>query len=515
MYLPGQLRPLACKIFFPFNMKSAVMNRSCLFAFGLCILGIQPYLVADEPTLLKSWPAFLGQGAGTIDPTSIPLQWSDKENIAWKTDLPGQGQSSPIIWNDNVYVTSIEGTMKEKCYLLGVALADGSERWRVQLDSAQPVRSTYTQSRSAPTPCADSAAVYAFFETGNVAAVSHQGEILWQRELTNDYEPFESTIGLAASPTLHEGLLYILVDHEGPSYLLALDTKSGETVWKTERYSRSSYASPSIISIAGKPQIVCSSSGSIDGYDPQTGEMLWTFDEGVGGNRTGAPLQIADGMFAIGASPGMHNEREEQAKETNFVMQVKLVEGQYLPSVLWRTTEAMPSFNSPMAHHDCVYWVNRVGVVYCYDLMTGKNHYTKRTNGVCWVTPIGLGDRVYLFGKDGITTVLAAGAEFKILAENRLWDPEVAGQAERSRKGRTDRGHGPDAEHNAEKEHSADEGSRSEGERVARRQLTSDPQSDDEDAEAKRFADPVQYGVAIVDGHLVIRTGSALYCVRK
>lgn len=460
---------------------------------------------AQEPSHSKSWPAFLGQGAGTIDPNSIPLQWSEKENIAWRAELPGQGQSSPIIWQDTAYVTSITGTMKETCHLLGIALKDGTERWRVQVESAQPVRSTYTQSRSAPTPCADSNGVYAFFETGNVIAVSHQGEVLWQRALTEDYEPFESTIGLAASPTLHAGLLFILVDHEGPSYLLAIDTKSGETVWKTERYSRSSYASPGIVFIAGKPQVVCSSSGSIDGYDPQTGEMLWTFDEGIGGNRTGAPLQIADGMFAIGASPGMHNEREEQAQATNFIMQVKLVEGQYQPSVLWRTTEAMPSFNSPMAHRDCAYWVNRVGVVYCYDLMTGKNHYTKRTNGVCWVTPVGLGDRVYLFGKDGTTTVLAAGSEFKILAENQLWDPSKAGRAER---GSRDRSGGEHGAHGKETEPSSG------NEQVAQRRPSAEVSIED-DAEAKRFADPVQYGVAIVDGHLVIRTGSALYCVRE
>jgi outer membrane protein assembly factor BamB len=478
-----------------FNMKR--YRWMLLVSLALAMLPVG----AVEPPEQKNWPAFLGQGAAAIDPESIPLHWSPTDNLAWKTELPGQGQSSPVIWNDSVYVTSIEGTMKEKCYLVGVSLQDGTERWRVQVDSDQPVRSTYTQSRSAPTPCADSGGVYAFFETGNVIAVNHQGELLWQRALTTDYEPFESTIGLAASPILHDGLLYILVDHEGPSYLIAINTKSGETVWKTERFSRSSYASPGVISIAGKPQIVCSSSGSIDGYDPQTGEMLWTFDDGIGGNRTGAPLQIQDGMFAIGASPGMHNEREEQAKETNFIMQVKFVDGQYQPSVLWRTTEAMPSFNSPIAHRECAYWVNRVGVVYCYDLATGTNHYTKRTNGVCWVTPIGLGDRIYLFGKDGTTTVMAAGPEFKILAENQLWDPNASSQAGRSRRERSGSEHGGGG-HGTEGEPSTLGAENQETVRV-------------DDAEATRFADPVQYGVALVDGHLVIRTGSALYCLRN
>jgi outer membrane protein assembly factor BamB len=509
-----------------------------------------------------AWPAFLGQGASKIDPATIPLTWSPTENIAWQAKLPGKGQSSPVIWGDRVFVTAIEGTMKEKCHLVALSLEDGRELWRQTLDSPQTVRSTYTQSRAAPTPVVDADHVYAFFETGVVVATDHSGKPLWQRALTEDYGPFESTIGLASSPILVNDLLAILIDHEGPSYLLGLDVKTGATRWKTERTSRTSYSSPALVPIAGTQQIVCSSSGSIDGYDPKSGEMLWTFEENVGGNRTGAPLAIRDGMFAIGASPGMHNEREEQARKTNFLMRVELVDGKFVPKVLWRTEEAMPSYNSPMVYGDFAYWVNRAGVVFCFDAATGKSVYSQRSGGTCWATPVGIGDRVYLFGKDGMTTVLAVGPEYKVLAENMLWDPEKAGRDSMQRnrssgghqgheatpgeKGESSTGDKPKAEASAvdrpkdvpttERKSSADDkpsraaepeaapdsppaGRRGRpsgaGTGTGRPPMTEKEMEENRARNVNRFADPVQYGVAIVNGSLVIRTGEVVYCIRS
>lgn len=491
-----------------------------------------------------AWPAFLGQGASTIDPATIPLTWSPTENIAWQSKIPGKGQSSPVIWDQLVFVTSIEGTMKENCHIVCLSLKDGAEQWRQTIDSAQPVRSTYTQSRAAPTPVVDGERVYAFFETGNIIAIDHQGSVQWQRALTEDYGAFESTIGLASSLALVDEVLVVLIDHEGPSYLLGLDVKTGETRWKTERTSRSSYASPGVVPVAGAKQIVCSSSGSIDGYDPKTGEMLWTYEENVGGNRTGAPLAFADGMFAVAASPGMHNEREEQARNTNFIMKVEHIDGQFVPKVIWKTEEAMPSFNSPLVHGGCAYWVSKSGVVYCFDAKTGANLYTKRSGGVCWTTPVGLGERVYLFGKDGLTTVLAVGSEHKVLAENMLWDPDVVGRDARSRdrsEANEHSGHGDSAESKngatdsaakpaeatpktdalaADKKPEGDAESSGRGRRGGRPTGAGRPEATGESADGSprvdaRFADPVQYGVAIVNGSLVVRSGEVVYCVRK
>ena len=479
----------------------------------------------DDPA---HWPTFLGQGASYVDPSSIPLAWSPTENIAWKSQLPGKGQSSPVIWGDKVIVTCIEGSMKDTCHVIALSLNDGKELWRQSVPSAQPVRSTYTQTRSAPTPAVDSKGIYAFFETGNVLACSHDGQIQWQRDLTEDYGLFESTIGLASSPTVFEDKMILLIDHEGPSYLLALDTSTGESKWITERTSRTSYSSPVMHKIAGMSQIVCSSSGSIDGYDPFTGEMLWTYEDNIGGNRSGAALPASEGVFTISGSPGMHNEREAEARNTNLAMKVELVGGRYEPKVLWQTTEAMPAFNSPMTHQNLSYWVTKAGVVFCYNSKTGEKVYAKRACGTCWATPVAIGDRVYLFGKDGTTVVIAAGPEFKVLSENQLWDPEEFGTDTGPGRGSMasrSRGNEHSQEHDSTPGKAAKENGSARDSTPDNKSPSSKPnevaQTIDEKSSATapteetRFADPVQYGVAMVSGNLIIRTGGTVFCIRN
>lgn len=449
------------------------------------------------------WPAFLGHGHSEIRPDSVPVSWSPTEHIAWKTKLAGKGQSSPVVWGETAFLTSIEGSMKEKCHIQAIAVSRGEVLWTRTLSASQTIRSNYFQSRSAPTPLVDANQIVAFFETGNLVAVSHAGEVLWERSLTDEYGPFESTIGLAASPIQFQDRIIILVDHEGASYLLCLEKKTGETIWKVDRDSRVSYASPSIIPIAGQPQIVCSSAGSIEGYDPVNGERLWSFEE-VGGNSQNTPMAFSDGYFLIGASPGMHDEREAIARESNLCMKVVKTDSGFEPKVLWKTSKALTTFASPIAYRGHAYWVTKVGVLYCFDLQTGEERYRQRIPQQCWATPFGIGDRIYFFGKDGATAVVAAGAEFKLLAENQLWDPSLTPPANPgSRGGRST--------------HEATTSSETESEAKSRRAGPPQTEAEREAARSQgenRFADPVQYGFAITNQGIIIRTGEAVYCVR-
>jgi outer membrane protein assembly factor BamB len=221
-------------------------------------------------------------------------------------------------------------------------------------------------------------------------------------------------------------------------------------------------------------QVVCSSAGSVEGYDPATGARLWSFDE-VAGNTAATPLPFADGRFLVGASPGQNGEKSEGAKKSNLALAIEPAGEGLVPRVLWRTEEVTPSFGSPIVYAGYAYWVNRVGAVYCFDAATGQQQYAQRTKQSCWATPLGVGDRVYFFGKDGITTVLRAGPKFEVLSENQLWDPAAVK---------------PDPD------------------RIAREE------TDERRKAAAMFAGPVQYGVAAVEGSLLIRTGEVLYCVR-
>ena len=484
-----------------------------------------------------SWPGFLGQGATPIDPKTIPVSWSPNEHVAWSAKLPGKGQSSPVIWGDTVYVTAIDGTMKDRCLVMALNLASGQVVWEKAFDAEQKVRSNYFQSRSASTPVVDANGLYVFFETGNLIALSHAGDTLWQRSLTKDYGPFESTIGLASSPLQTNDSVVLLIDHEGPSYLLSVEKQTGKTRWKTDRDSRVSYASPALVPVGQEMQIVCSSAGSLDGYDPATGKLLWTYDEQIGGNRAATPLPLGDGRFVIAASPGMHNENESEARQSNGVVAIDKSADGFQAKVVWRTEEAMPAFNSPLVYQGLAYWVNRAGVVFCFDATTGHKHYAKRIGQGCWSTPVGLGDRIYIFGKDGLTTVIKAGQEFELLAENQLWDPEKVGTESfaRNRASGGDsvghREHKPAASGTTTPASKPDAGSKTDAAAAngtptsegtsARGSAGGRPMTSPEDEQRmreqgdNRFADPVQYGVAIVNGSLVIRTGEVVYCIRN
>lgn len=519
--------------------------RDTLIVMGIVLFTFCACLAGEESANPERWPGFLGIGATAIDPATLPLEWSPTSNVSWQTELVGTGQSSPLIWGDKVFVTSIDGNMKEDCHVTALALADGSKLWDYKTESAQPVRSNYFQSRSAPTPAVDGERVYAFFETGKLVALNHDGSEAWVRNLVEEFGEFEVRIGLASSVAQTADSVFVLVDHEGPSYLLAVDKATGETEWQAERFSRQSYASPIVLTIAGQPQVVVSSAGSVDGYDPATGEQLWTM-EGVGGNRSTTPLLFGDSRFLVSASPGMHDEQLDEAKESNFAMQVVKTDSGYETKVLWKVAKAMPSFGSPMVHQGLAYWVNNVGVLYCFDAETGDSVYTKRSGQLCWATPLGLGDHVYLFGKDGLTTVIAAGREFNVVAKNELIEGAVeAGEDDVKRREERDHQHGgasddPSKESKPAGDATADNGSneqparrggrpggdssqgRDSNETGGRRPTRPAADGDSQDGggrpssrDGRTFADPVQYGYAAVNGSLVIRTGGKVYCLRK
>lgn len=423
----------------------------------------------------QAWPGFLGAGASEIDPASIPLKWSPTENVAWDASLPGHGQSSPVIWGDKVFVTTVEGENKETCHTLCLSLKDGSILWDHKHSSTAPDPNSVYISRAAPTPVVDGKHVFAFFECGDLIALTHDGKEVWTKSLSKEYGKFTNKFGLSGSPVQTQSSVIVLIDDEGPSYLVSLSKADGAIQWKSDRTSRTSWSSPALLTMEGQPQIVVSSAGSIDGYDPSTGKQIWTFTD-VGGNTATTPLPAGPNQFLVAASPGRSGENAEGAKKSNALIKVSKDGDNWKVEKVWIASEATPSWASPFIHQGLAYWVNRVGVVYCIDAATGEQKYAQRTRQSCWATPIALGERIYFFGKDGVTTVLAAGPEFQELASNELWPAD---------KPPTDNGA---------------------------------PKVDDTSAERKQanamFSGPTQYGVAAVSGSLLIRVGSHVFCIR-
>ncbi len=387
-------------------------------------------LSSSLSTVSADWPSFLGGASrDSIANYSPPIEWSADSHVAWSVTTAGHGQSSPVAIGDQIYITSIDGPMKETNIIASYSLADGSKKWEKSFDSSLQAKNDVYTSRAAPTPAADDAGVYAFFESGNLIALSPNGDVRWQRDLIADYGKYEGRFGLGGSLAQNDKHLFVLADNDGPAYVAAIDKSTGETVWKTDRTPRIAWSSPMLIPVGEKTHLVVSSSGTVDGYDVDSGALLWSYDE-VGGNTVATPTAVDNGTFLVGASPGRDGENTEGAKQSNLLMKVKLIEGEnkYVTEVVWRNTSATSSFASPIVYRGYAYYTNRAGVVYCIDVATGETAYTARLPESNWATPVGIGDHVFIFGKDGTTMVLATGSEEKIVAENKLWGSVDDGQ---------------------------------------------------------------------------------------
>lgn len=423
-----------------------------------------------------SWPSLHNGGNTSTGLKNLPLEWSPEDGVAWVVDLPGYGQSSPVVWGDKIYVTAIEGDMRESCYVLAFSLKTGKRLWEYKLDATTHMKNSYMVSRAAPTPIVDADGVYAMFESGDLHALSHDGQKRWAIALFDDKDrKFDNSHGYGASPTQTADAVIVAVDHRGPSYLLALSKKTGKELWKTKRTSRSSWTSPQVTQIAGQDQVVISSGGTVDGYDAATGKQLWSHS-GLSGNLI--PSVIVQGeMVYTGADLGNRGRDEVSASTSNRCL--KIVPGSKEGyELVWKAKKVLSHYISPLAHRDHVYFLNSTGILYCLDAKTGAEVYAERTDGPCWAQPIAADDYIFLFHKDGRTTVLKAGPEFEVVAKNRLWPKDKPPLPGRSYL------YSPEGPKDTRPAKARDE-----------------------------YLDPLVYGVAAVDGAFVIRIGTRLYCV--
>ena len=370
----------------------------------LLLLIATPALRAASPP--DVWPAFRGSGDSISDAKQLPLKWSATENIAWTIDLPGYGQSSPVVWKDKVFVTSVEGDNKETLYLLCLDLVSGKTLWQKTFVGSQKVKSSDYVSKGAPTPIVTADRVYALFESGDVFALDHSGKELWQRSIVKDHGAFTNNHGLGSSPVLAGDAILVLVAQDRASYLLAVDGATGKDRWKATHHLGSSWSSPAVYTVDGRLTALVSSSGTIAAFDVKSGEKLWDMT-GLTGNTVASPTP-AGGVALVGSS-----DRASQAM-------VKLDGKDTTDRVVWRSKDATSSFGSPLVYQGYGFSVNRDGLAYCFDPATGKAIWDYKLPASCWSSPVGGAGRVYFFTRDGVCVVVKPRAEPDVLAENKL-----------------------------------------------------------------------------------------------
>jgi len=356
------------------------------------------------------WPGFRGSGDSHSDADHLPLEWSDNKNIAWNVALPGYGQSSPVVWRDRIFLTAVQGAMKEKLLVARFDLKSGRQFWLKELTATFTMKDSGTVSKAAPTPAVDDRRVYVFFESGDLFAFDHKGNLQWRRKLAEEYGAYKTNHGLGSSIALTGKAVVTLVAHSGPSYLLAVDKQTGQNLWKADLKPGGGWSSPIVTTHQNRQQILVSLSDGVAAYDATNGQQLWSVG-GLKGNNIPSPSVDPDQSVVVAGSSD---------KGMNVAIRLGGAGDVTASHVLWRASEATANFSSPLIHRDHVYFVNKVGVAFCLDLQTGEERWRTRLGGEVWASPLAAGDRIYFFGVDGKTFVMRAGAKLDQLAMNEL-----------------------------------------------------------------------------------------------
>ena len=388
----------------------------------------------------ENWPRFRGpNGQGHSGETGVPVNWTATSNIVWKTPVPGDGWSSPIVWDGKVFITSAtdSGT---KCHVFCVDAKSGKILWDKHVFEQQPRRKEGKNSYATPTPTTDGRNVFAVFGDGSVVALTMNGGIVW----TNREVQFYSRHGLGASPVLYENLLIMPYDGSAQvaaagsypqvsdtertgwqipwdkSFVAALDTKTGKRVWTGKRgMSRIAHVTPFIAKVEGKDQIISGAGDRLQGFDPKTGELIWSIyaqGEGV----TPSPV-LGDGV--IFASSGF---------EKTTLRGVKLggAKGDVTEShITWEQKKGVPTQPSPIFVKPYLYAVTDGGIATCFDPKNGEIVWQERVGGNFSASPVFADGRIYCLSEAGETTVIEAGPQFKILAKNPLGEKCQASSA--------------------------------------------------------------------------------------
>ena len=365
------------------------------------------------PLGARRWPGFRGPAFGHSPARDLPLTWSDEENVAWRHAVGGYGQSSPVVWDGVVFLTAIDGPRRETQIVEAVDAETGVLRWRHTLPSSQPVPVTPVVAKGAPTSRVDAERVYYLFESGDLGALSHDGEPVWSRALKADYGEIRG-YGLGSSLAGNDEALFVLVAHDGPSYLLAVDPATGKTLWKADRPARSAWTTPIVVPGGGGELVVVSIDGAVEAYDAETGERVWWIDD-VSGNRLSSPVVLAGGRLVV------------PSVDSRSTLAVPIEHRGPLAGdkVLWRGRGATAGMSSPVVTGGAVCLINSLGVIRCLEQRSGQSRWAARLPSPAWATSIVNGDRVYVFGVDGTATILAADVAEPIeLARNSLTVPD-------------------------------------------------------------------------------------------
>jgi hypothetical protein len=445
------------------------------------------------------WPQFRGpDNNGVATDTNLPSEWSASKNIAWKATIPGVAWSCPIVVGDKVFITTATTDKQQKpkggfggggggggggpgggygggkkappdvvyqWKVICLDRASGKVLWNETALEGKPKTSIHSSnSYATETPVSDGERVYAYFGMTGLFCFDMSGKQLWKKDLGAYSMMFGH--GSASSPILYNGKLYIQCDNEEKSFLAAIDAKTGNELWKVSRTERTDWSTPIVWKTKNRTDIVTGGSQKVQGYDPETGKVIWEMSVG-GGQCEASPVADEEQLYfgtsagpgggggfgpgrpgggGGGGPPGGGGGMRGGGGGTLYAIKagatgnISLKSGQTSSDgVSWSIAKAGPSAPSPLVYKGYVYILSQSGgMVTCYDAKTGKAAYTRERIPQAksfWASPWAYDGKVFCLDEDGVTHVLKAGPEFEVIGKNALeremyWSsPAMAGGA--------------------------------------------------------------------------------------
>lgn len=363
------------------------------------------------------WPEFRGPFKnGHAPEVDVPLEWSEKKNIRWRVEVPGTAWSSPVIADDRIYITTaVEDGGKLSLQAQCHNAADGSTIWKKEIFTREADHQHKKNSHASPTPLFENGKLYCHFgHHGTAALDTASGEIVWKQEEIK----FDPVHGTGGSPALVGDKLIFSCDGKEAPVVVALNQADGKIAWETPRnveVSRTfSFATPLAIEVAGSTQVVVPGSGAVIAYDPEDGSEIWRFLYGEGYSVVPRPLYF-DGkiyvcsgfnraiLYAVRVDPDAEGDITESHLE-------------------WKVEKAIPKESSPIIVNDLLFVNDDKGILSCIDPFTGEVHFSERLNpeGGYSSSPVFASGHLFFHNGEGITTVVKPSTNFEKVAENDL-----------------------------------------------------------------------------------------------
>jgi outer membrane protein assembly factor BamB len=393
-------------------------------------------MLLAAPAQAEHWASWRGPNDNGMANGDAPTRWSDTENIKWKTEIPGRGHSSPVIWGDRIFLTTAipvgtvaakpanagrfgggEGPLVEHHFdVLCIDRNSGKLLWQRTANVATPHEGYHREygSFASNSPVTDGEHVFAFFGSRGLYAYDFEGNLKWKKDFGVKMA-MHMAFGEGIAVVLEDDRLLVTFDHNGESFITALDKKSGKELWRQQRDEISNWAAPLVLEYEGRKQVVVAATKKVRSYDFKTGELIWEA-AGLGLNTIPAPVRQGDMVFVMSGF-----------RDPNL-MAIRLGRSGDLTgtdAIVWSETRATSYTASPVLHDGKLYFITDRGMISSFDAATGKPHYhqTRLPGGHSYkASPVGAAVKLYVASEAGAVHVLKMGPEFEVIATNTLKD---------------------------------------------------------------------------------------------